>query len=131
MDLMIPNTTQIASINADTQRQSGLHMKPTQINPSMDTAIKGIHSIQTGLSRPVIPEPMLNNHNHTHNPDVGVAGPKAVAEAAVMAWVQDVVVVVVEVVVEAALQTEGEAATWAVDEAAVQAKGTGYSTPEK
>ena len=77
------------------------------------------------------PKSMLNNHNHTHNPDMGMAGPKAMAEATVVAWVQDMVMVIVKFVVEAMLQTEGEAATWAMDKAAVQAKSTGYSTPKK
>ena len=100
----------------------------------MATTIKGMRSMQTGLSRTMTPEswlPMLSNNNHTHNPDVVVAGPEAVAEAAVMARVKDVVMAMVKDVVKAALQTEGEAATQAVDEAAVRAKNTGYVTPKK
>jgi hypothetical protein len=107
MELMIADITRIASVNADTRRQSGLHMKATRTNPSMATTIKVTHSMQTGLSRTVTPESMPNNHNHTHKPDVGVVGPEAVAEATVVAGVKDVVVVMVK----ATLQTEGKAAT--------------------
>ena len=64
---------------------------------------------------------MLSNNKCTYHPDVVVVGPEAVAEAAVMVGVKDMVVV--EVVAEAALRTKGEAA--------VQAHNTGCFTPKK